>query len=188
MKKLMLSSLVAASLIVGCKKDAAEAKPAEAKPAEAAAAPAAPAPAAAPAAAATSWVVLEKLGAKIEMPAGAKAEDTSADAANYSVAPEDYSFTVMVNTVTDAYPSTYEGAVDEVKKLTNGFKAFTKNEKTANGWVFEFEGESMMDKSPLYGATVRTKVGGKDIECTRNESSKAARDAVMKACLSLAAK
>jgi hypothetical protein len=184
MKHLIIASIVASSLLAACKKDA----PAEAaKPSEVPAV-AAPAPAAAAPAAAPSWVVLEKLGAKIEMPAGAKAEDTSADAANYSVAPEDYSYNVMVNTVTDAYPSTYEAAVDETKKMTNGFKAFTKNEKTADGWVFEFEGESMMDKSPIYGATVRKKVGGKAIECTRNESSKAARDAVMKACLSLAAK
>ena len=125
------------------------------------------------------------------MPAGSKAEDSSADATNYSVAPEDYSYTVMVNTVTDAYPSTYEGAVEEVKKMTNGFKAFSKNEKTADGWVYKAKHRAlgrMMDKSPLYGATVRKTIGGKAIECSRNESSKAARDAVMKACLSLAAK
>jgi len=184
MKYFIIASIVASLFFVGCKKDELieAAKPSEV-PAVAAPAPVAAAPAAAP-----SWVVLEKLGAKIEMPAGAKAEDTSADAANYSVAPEDYSYTVMVNTVTEAYPSTYEAAVDETKKMTNGFKSFTKNEKTADGWVFKFEGESMMDKSPIYGATVRKKVGGKAIECTRNESSKAARDAVMKACLSLAAK
>jgi PBP1b-binding outer membrane lipoprotein LpoB len=187
MKRIILSAVVAASFLVGCKKDAAPV--AEAPKAEAAKpAAAAPAEAAKPAAAATAWVALEKLNAKIEMPAGAKAEDTSADAANYSVAPEDFSYTVMVSTVTEAYPSTYEAAVDEVKKMTNGFKSFTKNEKTADGWVFEFEGESMMDKSPIYGATVRKKVGDKELECTRNESSKAARDAVMKACLSLAAK
>lgn len=184
MKHVVIAAIVASSFLAACKKDApapAEApKPAAAAPAEA------PKPAPAPAAA--SWVVLEKLGAKIEMPAGAKAEDTSADAANYSVSPEDFSYTVMVSTVTEAYPSTYEAAVEEVKKMTNGFKAFTKNEKTADGWVFEFEGESMMDKSPLYGAVVRKKVGDKSIECSRNESSKASRDAVMKACLSLAAK
>lgn len=186
MKHVIIAAVVASSFLVGCKKDAPAAD------APKAAAPAAEAPKAVeapkPAAAAPSWVVLEKLNAKIEMPAGSKAEDSSADATNYSVAPEDYSYTVMVNTVTDAYPSTYEGAVDEVKKMTNGFKAFTKNEKTADGWVFEFEGESMMDKSPLYGAVVRKKVGATVIECSRNESSKAARDAVMKACLSLAAK
>ena len=72
--------------------------------------------------------------------------------------------------------------------MTNGFKAFTKNEETADGWVFEFEGESMMDKSPLYGVAVRKKIGAKSIECSRNESSKAARDSVEKACLSIAAK
>lgn len=182
MKNVIIAAVVASSFLVGCKKDA----PAEvAKPAAPAAVVEAPKP---PPAAASSWVVLEKLGAKIEMPAGAKAEETSADAANYSVAPDDYSFTVMVSTVTEAYPSTYEAAIDEVKKLTNGFKAFTKNEKTADGWVFEFEGESMMDKSPLYGVVVRKKVGEKSVECSRNESSKAARDSVEKACLSLAAK
>lgn len=184
MKNVIIAAVVASSFLVGCKKDA----PAAAEAPKAAPEPVAEAPKAAPAAAAASWVVLEKLGAKIEMPAGAKAEDTSADAANYSVAPDDYSFTVMVSTVTEAYPSTYEAAVEEVKKMTNGFKAFSKNEKTADGWVFEFEGESMMDKAPLYGVVVRKKIGAKSIECARNESSKAARDSVEKACLSLAAK
>ncbi|MDP1917504.1 MAG: hypothetical protein Q8L14_14785 [Myxococcales bacterium] len=184
MKNVIIAAVVASSFLAGCKKDAPAAVevPKPAAPAAVVEAPKPPPPAAA------SWVVLEKLGAKIEMPAGAKAEDTSADAANYSVAPEDYSFTVMVSTVTEAYPSTYEAAVDEVKKMTNGFKAFTKNEKTADGWVLEFEGESMMDKSPLYGVVVRKKLGEKSIECSRNESSKAARDSVEKACLSLAAK
>lgn len=184
MKNVIIAAVVASSFLVGCKKDAPAAVEV-AKPAAPAAVVEAPKP---PPAAASSWVVLEKLGAKIEMPAGAKAEETSADAANYSVAPDDYSFTVMVSTVTEAYPSTYEAAIDEVKKLTNGFKAFTKNEKTADGWVFEFEGESMMDKSPLYGVVVRKKLGEKSVECSRNESSKAARDSVEKACLSLAAK
>lgn len=184
MKNLIISSLVASSLLfAGCKKDA----PAEAPKPVAAAPVEAPKPAA-PAPVASASVVLEKLNAKIDMPAGSKAEDTSADAANYSVSPEDYSFTVMVSTVTEAYPSTYEAAVDEVKKMTNGFKAFTKNEKTADGWIFEFEGESSMDKAPIYGAVVRKKIGDKSFECARNESSKAARDSVMKACLSLAAK
>lgn len=182
MKNVIIAAVVASSFLAGCKKDAPAAVEAP-KPAAPAAVAEAPKP---PPAA--SWVVLEKLGAKIEMPAGAKAEDTSADAANYSVAPEDYSFTVMVSTVTEAYPSTYDAAVEEVKKMTNGFKAFSKNEKTADGWVFEFEGESMMDKSPLYGVVVRKKLGDKSIECSRNESSKAARDSVEKACLSLAAK
>ncbi len=182
MKNVIIAAIVASSFLAGCKKDAPPAAVEVPKPAAAVVEAPKPPPAAA------SWVVLEKLGAKIEMPAGAKAEDTSADAPNYSVAPEDYSFTVMVSTVTEAYPSTYEAAVDEVKKMTNGFKAFTKNEKTADGWVFEFEGESMMDKSPLYGVVVRKKLGEKSIECSRNESSKAARDSVEKACLSLAAK
>jgi len=127
--------------------------------------------------------VLEKLGAKIEMPAGAKAEDTSADAANCSVAPDDSSFTVMVSTVTEAYPSTSEAA--EVKKMTNGFKAFSKTEKTADGWVFEFEGESMMDKAPLYGVMVRKKIG---IEVDRVRAQRVEQSSVEKACLSRAAK
>jgi hypothetical protein len=186
MHRIILSAVVAMSLLVGCKKDAPA--PVEAPKVDAAKVEAPVAEPSKPAAAASARITLDKLGATIEMPAGAKAEDTSADAPNYSVAPEDFSYTVMVSTVTEAYPSTYEASVDEVKKLTNGFKAYSRNEKTADGWVLEFEGESMMDKSPLYGVVVRKTVGGKALECARNESSKAARDAVLKACLSLAAK
>lgn len=184
MKHVIIAAVVASSFLVGCKKDAPAADAPKAAAAEAPKVAEAPKPAAA----APSWVVLEKLNAKIQMPAGSKAADASADATNYAVAPEDFSYTVMVNTVTVAYASTYETAVDEVKKLTNGFKAFTKNEKTADGWVFEFESENIMDKTPMYGAVVRKKIGATELECSRNESSKAARDAVMKACLTLAAK
>lgn len=171
--------LLACLTLIACKKDEAAAVAAP-KAAEAVKAPEAAKPVAA------AWLNLDKMGAKIEMPAGAKADDTSADAPNYSVAPEDYSYTVMVSTVTEAYASTYEAAVNEVKKNTNGFKAFSKNEKTADGWVLEFEGESMMDKAPLYGVQLRKKVGDKSIECDHNEPSKTARDSVAKACASLA--
>jgi hypothetical protein len=179
MKKTIIAAAVLSSFVLGCKKDTPAAPAAEAPKA----APAAEAPKAAPAA--SAWLNLDKLGAKIEVPAGSKAEDTSADAPAYSISPADFGFTVMVSTVTDAYASTYEAAVDEVKKSTNGFKAFSKNEKTADGWVLEFEGESMMDKAPLYGVVVRKKVGDKSFECARNEPSKAARDSVAKACASL---
>ena len=171
--------LLACLTLVACKKDA----PVEVKAPEAVKEVVKAAEAAKPAAGA--WVNLDKMGVKIQMPAGSKAEDTSADAPNYSVAPEDYSYTVMVSTVTAAYTEKYESAVEEVKKSTNGFKAFSKNEKTADGWVLEFEGESMMDKAPLYGVMIRKKVGDKGIECGRNEPTKEARDAVAKACLSI---
>ena len=172
--------LLACLALVACKKDA----PAEVKAAEPVKEVAKAPEAARPAAAA--WVNLEKLGAKIEMPAGSKADDTSADAPNYSVAPQDYAYTVMVSTVTEAYASNWEAAVEEVKKNTNGFKAFSKNEKTADGWILEFEGESLMDKAPLYGVLLRKKIGDRSIECARNEPSKDSRDAVAKACASLA--
>lgn len=187
MKTLLGALLFATLLLAGCKKDEAkvEAPKADAVKAPEAAKPAEGEAAKPAAAAADSWVNLDKLGAKIQMPAGAKAEESSGDAPGYTVAPEDYGYTVMVNTATEAYASTYEAAVGETKKLTNGFKDFSKNEKTADGWVLEFEGESMMDKSPLYGVVVRKKVGDKSIECSRNENSKEARDRVSKACQSI---
>jgi hypothetical protein len=182
MKNLLL---LACLTLIACKKDApVEAVPVKAPEAVKEAVKAAEAPK--PAAPAEGWVVLEKMGMKIEMPPGSRAEDTSADAPNYSVAPEDYAYTVMVSTVTPAYASTYEAAVAEVKKHTNGFKAFSKNEKTADGWVLEFEGASLVDKEPLFGVVVRKKVGETSVECARNEHSVAARDAVARACVSLA--
>ncbi len=145
-----------------------------------------PAAAAAPAAGPATWVKLEKMGLKVEMPAGSKAEAMGSDSPSYMVNPEDYSYTVMVATVTEAHASTYDAAVKEVQSMNPGFKSFTKKSKTADGWVLEFESASAMDNSPLYGVVVRKTIGGKGYECTRNENAKALRDAVSKACATLA--
>jgi hypothetical protein len=147
-----------------------------AKPGDKAATPAAPA--------AKSWVKLEKMGLQIEVPAGFEAMDSSADAPNYMVSGNDC--TAMVNTVTPVYVETFDAAKAEAQKdPMNTFKAFTKEEKTADGWILAWTAESSMDKAAMWGFSRRFTVDGKAYECTRNNRDQKGHDCTVAACMSV---
>jgi len=134
---------------------------------------------------AAAWGVkpLDKLPLTAEVPAGAEIMDMSADAPNVMISAE--ACTVNVSTVTEAYASDFDKAKAEVQKDPNPFKKFSKEEKTEGGWHLEFELESMMDKTPLYGVQIRTTIDGKQYECGRNERDAAKIACVVKVCQSL---
>ncbi|MBL9102415.1 MAG: hypothetical protein JNL82_15755 [Myxococcales bacterium] len=136
-----------------------------------------------PAPAAMAFKKLDKLPLEIEVPADAEVMDTSVDAPSVNVSSGE--MTVMVGTVTEAYPSDFAAAKKSVESDPNKFKSFTKQEEKDGGWHLEFELTSMMDQSPLYGVQIRKVIDGKAYECSRNDRSQAVRDAVAKACQSL---
>lgn len=140
---------------------------------------------AAPAPAALAFKTLDKLGAKIEVPADAEVMDTSADAPGVSIFTPKGDLSIDVVVTTDVYASTIEAAQSEIKKDPNAFKKFTVEKKTDDGWHLEFELESMIDKTPLYGVQIRKKIGDKSIQCSRNVKTDAERANVAKACASL---
>ncbi|MFO0615747.1 MAG: hypothetical protein U0414_24345 [Polyangiaceae bacterium] len=128
---------------------------------------------------------LDKLGAKIEVPADTQITDASADAPAVALFDGSGEFSVDVAVTTEMYASDANAAKEQVKKDPNTFKKFTVEKVTADGWHLEFELESMMDKKPLYGVQVRKKIGDKQLECSRNVPSEAGRAAAAKACDSL---
>lgn len=128
---------------------------------------------------------LDKLGAKIEVPEGTQVMDTSADAPGVSMFDDSGDFSLDVNVTTEMYASDANAAKEQIKKDPNTFKKFTVEKVTADGWHLEFELESMIDKKPLFGVQVRKKLGDKQLECSRNQPSEAARAVAAKACDSL---
>lgn len=135
--------------------------------------------------AALAFKNLDKLGAKIEVPADAEIMDSSGDAPAVSIFTPAGDLSIDVLVTTEVYASTFEAAQTEIKKDPNPFKKFTAEKKTADGWNLEFELESMIDKTPLYGVQVRKKIGDKSIQCSRNVNTEAERAKVAKACASL---
>jgi hypothetical protein len=178
---ILVSLAVVAIAFAACKKKeegtpSSKGAGAAAKTTEAAA-PSAPAPVG------PVWTAIPLLGLTLETPGPGEVSDTSADAPNASVLAGNVS--IDVSTVTVAYPSTFEAAKADVQKDPNPFKRFTKEEKRDGGWYLEYELESMIDKSPLYGVQIRTTIEGKQYQCGRNDRDQANRDTVARACLSL---
>lgn len=136
-----------------------------------------------PAPAAMAFKKLDKLPLELEVPADAEVMDTSVDAPAVNVSSGE--MTVMVSTVTEAYPSDFAAAKKSIEGDPNKFKAFTKQEEKDGGWHLEYELSSMIDQSPLYGVQIRKVIDGKGYECGRNDRSVAVRDAVSKACQTL---
>jgi hypothetical protein len=168
---------IALASTAGCKKSDEKAPPATTgsagKPADETAA----------SATAPAWTTMPMLGLAIELPAPSEVRDASADAPNARLSIGDDS--MGVHTVTAVYASSMEAAKAELQKDPNPFKKFTKEQATEGGWHFEYELESMIDKSPLYGVKIRTTIDGKQYECGSNVRDAAIRAAVAKACATL---
>jgi hypothetical protein len=158
-----------------------------AKPTEPAAAPA-------PAAGALAWKNLDKLGAKVEVPADATVEDTSSDGPpkpppSYSVYNNSGDFNLMISGTSDLDPETIDAMKKQLAMDPNKVKKYTKEEKGKDSWVLEWEADSMMEPGKtLYGVNVKRTVAGKGISCARNVDKKDAADAISKACRSITAK
>lgn len=84
----------------------------------------------------------------------------------------------------------YESTKARVQKEHSGFKAFSKDEKAADGVGFElrYAGTDMIEKDKtLYGVTIRSKVGDLILDCSTNASSEAEIEKTAKLCKSIRA-
>jgi hypothetical protein len=144
-----------------------------------------PAPAAAPAAKLV-YKPLGGLGLDAQLPDDANVDDNTKTAGFPSVTIWAQP-TTFVNGAGDdsASPQTFDAAKQEIQKDPNPFQKFTKQQTTPDGWQLEYELQSMVEKTPVYGYKVRFKIGGKPFECGSNGNSTAERDAVIKLCGSI---
>lgn len=130
---------------------------------------------------------LGSLGIEAEVPDDAKIDDKSQTAGFPSVTIWSHPTNFVSGAGEDAplAAQSFDRAEKEIKDDPNPFQKFTKEEKTADGWKLEYELQSMMDKTPVYGYTVRLKVGGKPFDCGSNSDTPAQRDTIIKMCASL---
>ena len=164
-----MRSLIAALLLFGCGKK---------EEAPAATAPSAKGPAP------LEWKKLDKMGLQIRVPADAEVVDMTADAPNVKLT--SLACNVYVSTVTEAYTADFDKAVAEVEQDPGvKFKSFTKKEKTATGWHFEFQADGMIDPKPLHGVQIRSRIGDKSFECGDKAESAEKAQCTVEACLSL---
>ncbi|MFN0250556.1 MAG: hypothetical protein ACKV2T_26995 [Kofleriaceae bacterium] len=84
----------------------------------------------------------------------------------------------------------FDATKARVQKEHNGFKAFSKEVKAADGVGFElrYSGTDMSEKEkPLFGITIRTKVGDTVLDCSTNASTEAEIEMTAKVCSSIRA-
>ena len=143
----------------------------------------------------SAWIALPKLNAQIEMPRRTRVTDVYAE--GWSTDPVIYLLTevgtpppydtIRVWRVSESDPQTLEAAIQAVKDDTNGFHTLDRVEENSEGWVLEYEGESEIGDGPLFGVTVRKRVGDW-VGCEGHKLSRTERDTVTTSCRSIAAR
>jgi hypothetical protein len=136
---------------------------------------------------APTYKKMEKLGLQIEVPASAEFMDTSADATGAQFFTGNNECSVRVNQTTEAFTDDFDKAKKEVETDPGTkFVKWTKAEKTADGWDFEWEGESGIEPGKkLYGVQIRRKFGDKQVECWEKAESPDRAACTVKACMSI---
>lgn len=124
------------------------------------------------------------LGIEAEMPDDAKVDDNSASSgypsATIWAAPT--TFVSGAGDMSDLKP-TIEETKARMQKEEKSL-APTKEEKTADGWVIEMTGKSMMGDA-MIAVSVRRTIDGKPFDCGSNVSSKDEAARVTKLCQSI---
>jgi hypothetical protein len=142
---------------------------------------------AAPPAAKLSWKKLGGLGLEAEVPEDANIDDNT-KGAGFPTATIWASPTMFVHGTGDM--SDLKPTIDDTKKQLakdpNKLKSFTKEEKTADGWVLLLAREAMTG-GELLGISVRRTIDGKPFDCGTNARTEDERAKVLKICQSLRA-
>lgn len=182
MKILSLSTIAALTLLAtacGGKKDegGGAAKPTEGGKAKAAAP-----------AVKLEYKKLGATGLEAEVPTDANVDDNTANAGFPAVTIWASPTTFLMGQIAaDDYgmiKESYDATKEQVQKEAGTFKAFTKDEKTADGWHLEWTAESMGDQ--VTGILIRRVVDGKAWDCSTNSSNGAEELAkVAKICMSV---
>lgn len=172
--------------LVGCKKSAENAAAPAGDKAKPSAGAAAGAEAAKPA------LAFKKLGSlplEAEVPTDANIDDTTQGAGFPSVtiyaSPTTF---VLGGGETSDLKASIEDTKTQLGKDPNKLKTFTKEEKTADGWILELSREAMVEPGKeLFGVSVRRTIDGKPYDCTTNAQTADERAKAERLCLSLRA-
>ncbi|MBK9031413.1 MAG: hypothetical protein IPL61_08760 [Myxococcales bacterium] len=176
-----LATLTLTAAACGKKKD--DAAGSSAKPAEGGGKAAAPAK--------LSYKKVGATGLEAEVPDDANVDDNSASAgfpsATIWATPTTFLTGAFSGDDWGMIKATFEESKTGIEKdaaMVGKLKGFTKEEKTADGWQFEWEATSMTD-SPVFGIQIRLVIDGKAWDCGTNAGSPAERETAIKICKSV---
>lgn len=143
------------------------------------------------------WKKIASIGIEVEVTPDADVQDNTAtsgfpSSTIYSMdgTPTTFIFGAKNPEESMAISKDFDATKARVQKEMNGFKAFSKEEKAADGVGFElrYTGTDMMEKDKsLYGITYRTKIGDMILDCSTNASSEADLEKTAKLCKSIRA-
>jgi hypothetical protein len=143
-------------------------------------------------AAAPAALAFKKLGSlplEAEVPADANIDDSTKGAGfpSVSIYASPTTFVSGAGDMSDLKP-TIEETKTQLGKDPNKLKAYTKEEKTADGWILELTRGAMGEPDrELFGVSVRRNIAGAAWDCGTNGASKAEQAKAEKLCLSLRA-
>lgn len=148
-------------------------------------------------AAAPVWKKIASIGIEVEVAPDADVQDNTASSGFpsstiYSTdgTPTTFIFGAANPEESLAISKDFDATKARVQKEHNGFKAFSKEEKAADGVGFElrYSGTDMIEKDKtLYGITFRTKIGNTVLDCSTNASSEAEIEKTARLCKSMRA-
>lgn len=143
------------------------------------------------------WKKVASIGIEVEVAPDADVQDNTASSGFpsstiYSMdgTPTTFIFGAKNPEESMAISKDFDSTKARVQKEHNGFKAFSKEEKAADGVGFElrYSGSDMIEKDKtLYGITYRTKIGDTILDCSTNASSEAEIEKTAKLCKSIRA-
>jgi hypothetical protein len=143
-----------------------------------------------------AWKKVASIGIEVSVHPDADVQDNTAtsgfpSSTIYSPdAPTTFIFGAKNTGESIAISKDFESTKARVQKEHDGFKAFTKETKAADGVGFElrYSGASTIEKDkPLFGITIRTKVGDTVLDCSTNASTEAEIEKTAAICTSIRA-
>jgi hypothetical protein len=183
-KTIQLSLVLGLALVAACGKKGDDKAGGAAKTADKPAAP-------------PVWKKVASIGIEVEVAPDADVQDNTASSGFpsstiYSMdgTPTTFIFGATNPEESMAISKDFDATKARVQKEMNGFKAFTKEDKAADGVGFElrYTGTDMIEKDKsLYGITYRTKIGDMILDCSTNASSEADLEKTARLCKSIRA-
>ena len=143
-----------------------------------------------------TWKKVASMGIEVEVTSNSEVEDNTASARfpSSTVYPMDGTPTTFIFGAKDPADSVMiskdlDATKERIKKELSGFKAFTKEDKTAkNAFELRYTGTDMMETDkPLYGVTIRSKVAGLVLDCSTKARTEAEIEKTVKLCKSIRA-
>lgn len=140
-----------------------------------------------------AWKRIPSLGIEVRVPRDAEVLDNApwTDVPSSTIYFRDGTPTTVIvgaTTGSDAIPKDLDAARAKIQRETAGFQAFTRQERTADGFTLVYRGAAVTDPNePLFGLLIRSRIGDLTLDCKTTASSKTEIARTVTVCRSIRA-